>query len=62
MIPDYQLPVIISSLYELNTFGHFSSILSQIHLLWELVLTSEPIVVMGSSPIYCTQAVQTLVR
>lgn len=62
MVPDYQLPVMVSSLYELNTFGCFSSIISQMHLLWELVLTAEPIVVMATSPTYCSQIVQALVR
>jgi len=62
MVPDYQLPVVVSSLYELNTFGCFSSIVSQMHLLWELVLTTEPIVVMASSPTYSSQVVQALVR
>ncbi|XP_001947112.2 protein DENND6B [Acyrthosiphon pisum] len=61
MVPDYQLPVVVSSLYELNTFGCFSSIVSQMHLLWELVLTTEPIVVMASSPTYSSQVVQALV-
>lgn len=61
MVPDYQLPVVVSSLYELNTFGCFSSIVSQLHLLWELVLTTEPIVVMASSPTYSSQVVQALV-
>lgn len=62
MVPDYQLPVMVSSLYELNTFGCISSIVSHMHILWELVLLTEPIVVMASTPAYCSQIVQALVR
>lgn len=62
IVPDYHLPVVVSPLYELNTFGCFSSIVSQMHILWELVLTTEPIVVMATSPTICSQIVQALVR
>jgi len=62
MVPPYQLPVVVSSLYELNTFGYLSSIVSEMHILWELVLTTEPIVVMATSPAICSQIVQALVR
>jgi len=39
----------------------FTILLPHIHLLWELVLLSEPIAVMASSPSICSDVVQTLV-
>lgn len=53
---------ILPSLYEVNTFQVFSTVLYHMHLLWELVLTAEPIVVMASSPAISAQMVQALVR
>ncbi|CAH2003529.1 unnamed protein product [Acanthoscelides obtectus] len=38
------------------------SLLSHIHLLWELVITSEPIVIMASSPAHCSSMVLALTR
>lgn len=53
---------IISNLQELDLFRHLECILKELHLLWELVLTNEPIIVIGNSPSICTQVVQSLVR
>ncbi|KAG8225110.1 hypothetical protein J437_LFUL004031 [Ladona fulva] len=54
-------PTIIPSVHEINIFRCFYPILSHIHMLWELVLTAEPIVVMASSPSICSEMVQALV-
>ncbi|KAL1137887.1 hypothetical protein AAG570_009583 [Ranatra chinensis] len=51
----------ISPVHLLNLFSCFSTCVYHIHLLWELVLTGEPIVVMGSSPETCSQMVHALV-
>lgn len=54
--------IIITSINEINIFSSLSSVLTHIHLLWELVLLAEPIVVMASSPTHCSHMVQTLMR
>ena len=48
------------SAYEGNLFRSLASILSHVHLLWELVLLSEPIVVMATSPTICSDVVHAL--
>ncbi|XP_075219220.1 protein DENND6B isoform X2 [Lycorma delicatula] len=55
------LPTVLPSVHQVNTFECFSHFLHHIQLLWELVLTAEPIVVMASSPSTCSQMVQALV-
>lgn len=55
-------PQVLSSVHEIDIFCSLFSVLSHIHLLWELVLTAEPIVVMGSSPANCSLMVQSLMR
>lgn len=47
---------------DLNLFEILQPVLSHIHLLWELVILSEPIVVMASSPIQCSSMVLALTR
>ncbi|KAE8740694.1 hypothetical protein FOCC_FOCC013785 [Frankliniella occidentalis] len=47
--------------HEVNLFNCFSGVVSHIHLLWELVLTAEPLVVMASLPTTCSDMVQALV-
>ncbi|KAF4532616.1 hypothetical protein B566_EDAN011529 [Ephemera danica] len=54
-------PTVLSSVHEVNMFRCFSPIISHVHLLWELVLTAEPIVVMASSPTICSEMVHSLV-
>uniref|UniRef100_A0A8D8W6C4 Protein DENND6B n=1 Tax=Cacopsylla melanoneura TaxID=428564 RepID=A0A8D8W6C4_9HEMI len=49
------------SKFEMDAFQKFSSLLSHVQLLWELVLTCEPIIVMTSSPVICSQMVYFLV-
>lgn len=39
--------IILPSVHELNLFKSFLTVISHIQSLWELVLTCEPIVVMG---------------
>lgn len=53
---------IISNLLEVDLFRHLECIIKEIHLLWELVVTNEPIIVIGNSPSICSQVVQSLVR
>ncbi|KAF7287008.1 protein DENND6A isoform X2 [Rhynchophorus ferrugineus] len=47
---------------DLNLYEILQPVLSHIHLLWELVITSEPIVVMASSPTICSSMVLALTR
>ncbi|KAJ8928525.1 hypothetical protein NQ314_018901 [Rhamnusium bicolor] len=47
---------------DLNLFEILQPVLSHIHLLWELVIVSEPIVVMASSPTHCSSMVLALTR
>lgn len=53
---------VLTQVEELNLFELFKPVLSHIHLLWELVITSEPIVVMASSPTNCSSMVLALTR
>lgn len=53
--------LILTSAYESDMFKTLASVVSHIHLLWELVLLSEPIVVMASSPTTCSEMVQALI-
>lgn len=54
--------LVLASVHEIDIFRSLSSVLPYIHLLWELVLTAEPIVVMASSPSDCSHMVQSLTR
>lgn len=47
---------------EIYLFEVLQPVLSYIHMLWELVLTAEPLVVMASSPTYCSAMVLALTR
>ncbi|XP_042911217.1 protein DENND6B isoform X2 [Parasteatoda tepidariorum] len=51
----------IPSSYEVDIFQSFLPVLSHIQLLWELVVTSEPIIVMASSPTITCDIVQALI-
>lgn len=53
---------IISNLQEIDLFRHLECIIKDVHLLWELVITNEPIIVIGNSPSISSQVVQSLVR
>ena len=54
-------PIVIPSVYELNIYKSFASIVTHIQLLWELILTCEPITVMAPTPDVCSETVQSLV-
>lgn len=55
-------PIVLSSVHEIDIFRSLYTVLSYTHLLWELVLTAEPIVVMATSPCDCSHMVQSLIR
>lgn len=55
-------PIVLSSVHEIDIFRSLCTVLSYTHLLWELVLTAEPIVVMATSPSDCSHMVQSLIR
>lgn len=57
-----QTPIVLSSVHEIDIFRSLCTVLSYTHLLWELVLTAEPIVVMATSPSDCSHMVQSLIR
>ncbi|CAG9137604.1 unnamed protein product [Plutella xylostella] len=54
------VPHVLASIQDVNVFDALSSVISHLHLLWELVITAEPIVVMASSPTECSAMVQAL--
>lgn len=54
--------IVLSSTNEIDIFRSLCSVLPYTHILWELVLTAEPIVVMAASPNDCSHMVQTLSR
>ncbi|GBP54413.1 Protein DENND6B [Eumeta japonica] len=58
--PTDKMPHVLASIQDVNVFDALSSVISHLHLLWELVLTAEPIVVMASSPTECSAMVQAL--
>lgn len=51
----------VPSVHELDLFRCLMPLLSHVQLLWELVLVSEPIVVMAPSPAVCSETVLALV-
>lgn len=55
-------PIVLSSVHEIDIFRSLYSVISYTHLLWELVVTAEPIVVMATSPSDCSHMVQSLMR
>lgn len=57
-----QAPIVLSSVNEIDIFRGMCAVLPYTHLLWELVLTAEPIVVMSTSPSDCSHMVQALMR
>ncbi|XP_052862590.1 heat shock 70 kDa protein [Anopheles cruzii] len=64
--PDTTVPAgstanrVLSSVHEIDIFKSLQLFLPYIHLLWELVLTGEPIIVTGTSPTDCAHMVQSL--
>ncbi|XP_062522247.1 protein DENND6A-like isoform X2 [Corticium candelabrum] len=55
-------PVVLPSVHETDMYRLLFPVVPFIHLLWELVLTNEPIAVMASSPTICSEIVQALVN
>lgn len=53
-------PIVLSSVHEIDIFRSLYAVLSYTHLLWELVLTAEPIVIMATSPSDCSLMVQCM--
>lgn len=53
--------VVIPSIYEVNIFRSLLPIISHIQLVWELVLTCEPLIVMAPTPDVSSEVVQTLI-
>ncbi|XP_065166347.1 protein DENND6B [Atheta coriaria] len=51
-----------TSVEDLNLFEIFQPIVSHIDMLWELVITAEPLIVMASSPTHCSAMVLALTR
>lgn len=58
----FKTPIVLSSVTEIDIFRSLYTVISYTHLLWELVLTAEPIVVMATSPSDCSHMVQSLMR
>lgn len=52
----------ICAVQDVDIYRSLGGMLTHVHLLWELVLTGEPIVVMASSPTDSAQMVQSLMR
>lgn len=61
-IPPLVQPQLLGSVQDVDLFRSLGCVLSHVHLLWELVLIAEPIVVMASSPTDCSAMVQALTR
>ena len=53
---------VLPSVDEVDVFSAFQPVLAHMQMLWELVLTAEPLVVMAASPTVCAQVVQSLIR
>nr|XP_039247890.1 protein DENND6A-like [Styela clava] len=51
----------ISSVHEVEVIKYFQPVLIHSHLLWELVLLGEPLVVMSTSPEVCANTVLSLI-
>lgn len=62
VIPPMVQPQLLASVQDVDLFQSLGCILSHVHMLWELVLTAEPIVVMATSPTDCSAMVQALTR
>lgn len=54
--------VVICSTHEADLFQCLRPLLSHVHLLWELILTAEPLVVMASVPDICSNTVNALIK
>lgn len=52
----------VCAVQDVDIYRSLGGMLTHVHLLWELVLTGEPIVVMAGSPTDCAHMVQSLMR
>lgn len=52
---------VIASVHNQDCFTAFAAVINQLQLLWELVLTNQPLLVVSNSPIYTSLVVQSLV-
>lgn len=52
---------VLPSVNELELFHSLGFVMEHLYTLWELVITAEPIVVVGTSPADCSHTVQALV-
>lgn len=55
------VPVCMPPVHEVNLYKCLQPILLHIHLIWELVLLNEPIVVIATVPNACSETVQSLI-
>ncbi|XP_038047740.1 protein DENND6A-like isoform X1 [Patiria miniata] len=55
-------PTIVPSVHEVEPFRCLQPVLPHIQLIWELVLTGEPVVVMAPSPSICSDTIHALVH
>lgn len=51
----------IPSVLSMNVYSSLLPVISHVQLIWELVITCEPIIVMASTPDVCSDVVQSLV-
>ncbi|XP_030382038.1 protein DENND6B [Scaptodrosophila lebanonensis] len=56
-----ETPAKIISANEIELFRSLGFVVENLYTLWELVITAEPIVVVGTSPADCSHMVQTLI-
>uniref|UniRef100_A0A3Q3W730 UDENN domain-containing protein n=1 Tax=Mola mola TaxID=94237 RepID=A0A3Q3W730_MOLML len=54
-------PTLLPSIHELDLFKCFQSVLIHLHILWELMLLGEPLVIMAPSPTVSSETVLALV-
>ncbi|KAL7743161.1 hypothetical protein ACLKA6_016297 [Drosophila palustris] len=52
---------VLTSVHEVELFHSLGFVMEHLYTLWELVITAEPIVVVGTSPADCSHMVQALV-
>lgn len=62
VVPPMVQPQQLASVQDVDLFQSLGCVLAHVHLLWELVLIAEPIVVMATSPTDCSAMVQALTR
>lgn len=55
------VPVTLPPVHEVNLYKSLEPVVTHIHLLWELIMLNESIVVIASSPTVCSETVQALI-